>query len=119
MHKVTNNGAGPRGIRPKGVAVRLLEKGESFTGEFDPGEIAAMNRPGRMLKVTEAASVAEADTSGELKAVHRGGGSYSIMRGDEPIETMERLDKEQAQAFNDLSDDEKVKFVAEHPAPAE
>jgi hypothetical protein len=40
----------------------------------------------------------EAPSSLALEAKHRGGGSYSIMRGDE--ELAEKLTKEQAEAFN-------------------
>lgn len=55
-----------------------------------------------------------------LKAVHRGGGSYSIMRGDEPVEAVEKLSKDEAEAFNALaSDDDREAFVAERVAPTE
>lgn len=46
-----------------------------------------------------------------VKAVHRGGGSYSIMDGDK--ELVEKLSKDDAEAFNALSDEDKAAFVAE------
>ena len=45
----------------------------------------------------------------ELIARHRGRGSYSIMRGDE--ELVQGLSKDEAAAFNDLSNDDKRAFV--------
>lgn len=42
----------------------------------------------------------------ELIAKHRGGGSYSVMKGDD--EVLDKLAKDQAEAFNALSADEKA-----------
>ncbi|MCT7376808.1 hypothetical protein [Chelativorans salis] len=47
--------------------------------------------------------------SAKLKARHRGGGSYSIMRGEE--ELVEKLSKEDAETFNAMSDEDKAAYV--------
>lgn len=55
------------------------------------------------------------DEAEPLKAVHRGGGSYSVMRGD--AELVEHLTKADAETFNALDDAEKTAFVTDR-APA-
>ena len=45
----------------------------------------------------------------KLEARHRGRGSWSIMRGDEELK--EGLSKDDAEAFNALSDEEKAEYV--------
>lgn len=52
------------------------------------------------------------DVSQPLTAKHAGGGSYSIFRG-EPVEVLEKLSKEDAEAFNALDEAGKAKFVAD------
>lgn len=51
-----------------------------------------------------------------LKAAHRGGGSYSIMRGDEEI--VDKLSKEDADSFNAMSDEDKRAYVEAHAGKA-
>ena len=46
-----------------------------------------------------------------LEAVHRGRGSYSIMDGDKEVKA--GLSKDEAEAFNALSDDDKAAHVAD------
>lgn len=46
-----------------------------------------------------------------LRAVHRGFGRYSIVRGDEDAEIRDGLNKAEAHAFNALSEAEKRAFV--------
>lgn len=53
-YRVVNAG-GPRVVHHRGGS-RLLEKGASFVGEFDVGSVTAMQRPGRMLHLTEASA---------------------------------------------------------------
>jgi hypothetical protein len=53
-----------------------------------------------------------------LRAVHRGRGSYSVMQGDTDQEVLPNLSKADAEAFNALSDDDKVAYVATPPAAA-
>lgn len=57
----------------------------------------------------EAVKNAEKASDAELKAVHRGGGSYSVMRGDE--EVLEKLSKADAESFNAMSPAERDEYV--------
>lgn len=52
------------------------------------------------------------------EAKHRGAGSYSILDAD-GNEVGEKLSKADAEAFNDLSDEDKAAFVASLAKPAE
>lgn len=45
----------------------------------------------------------------DLRAIHRGRGSFSIMRGDEEI--IEGLKKDQAHEFNDMGPADKAAFI--------
>lgn len=47
-------------------------------------------------------------------AIHRGGGSYSVMDGDN--ELVEKLTKEEAEGFNKLDAEAKAKFVEDRKA---
>ena len=51
-----------------------------------------------------------ADDKAALKTKHKGGGKYSIMRGDEEVKT--GLSKDDAETFDDLSDDDKETYVS-------
>lgn len=53
---------------------------------------------------------AAGDTSAPLAAIHKGGGSYAITRGDEVIRT--GLSRDDAEAFNKLDDTGKTAEVA-------
>lgn len=58
----------------------------------------------------EASSKAEkAEDADELKAVHNGGGRYVIKKGGDVVK--DGLNKADAEAFNDLSDEEKAAYV--------
>lgn len=48
-----------------------------------------------------------------LKAEHHGGGKFNITKGEEVL--LSGLSKADADAFNDLSDDDKAAFVAQAP----
>lgn len=50
---------------------------------------------------------------GALKAEHHGGGKFNITKGEEVL--LSGLSKADADAFNDLSDDDKAAFVAQAP----
>jgi len=52
----------------------------------------------------------------DLRAVHRGRGVYAVMRGDKDEEVIEGLSKEDAEAFNNLSAEDKLAYVAAPPA---
>ena len=73
-------------------------------------QIDAFARDG--VKVAE--KKAKADKSSGPQAVHRGAGSFSVMDGDK--ELVEKLTKEDADAFNKLDDAAKAKFIADRKA---
>lgn len=70
--------------------------------EAKDAELSAAN-----AKIAELEAALKATTS--LKAVHRGGGSWSVMRGE--VEVKQSMTKEDAEAFNSLSDEDKEKYV--------
>lgn len=47
-----------------------------------------------------------------LRAIHNGGGRFIIVRGDKDQKVKEGLTKDDAKAFNDLSDEDKEAYVA-------
>lgn len=51
------------------------------------------------------------DGDSDLRAVHRGKGSYSVVRGDKDQEVVGGLTKEQAEEFNQLDARKKIEFV--------
>lgn len=51
-----------------------------------------------------------------LKAEHHGGGKFNITQGEQVL--LSGLSKEDADAFNGLSDDDKAAFVADQTKPA-
>lgn len=56
------------------------------------------------------------DGDSDLRAVHRGRGAYAIMRGDKDEEVLGGLTKEDAEAFNALSAEDKASYVETAPA---
>lgn len=95
-YRVVNAG-GPRVIHHAG-GTRLLEKGASFVGAFHPGNIEAMQRPGRMLHLTEAS---EKDAQAFALENARQTGSAPLV----PEGAQDR--------FDGMSDDELRAFVEE------
>lgn len=59
---------------------------------------------------------AAGDDKGTLKAEHHGGGKFNITQGEQVL--LSGLSKEDADAFNGLSDDDKTAFVAAQTKPA-
>ncbi len=106
---------------------RLVSNGasaESFEAELrstlglDEGEgiieaIAALKDRIAELELHIEELEKEDDTTPKLEAKHRGGGSYSVLDADGK-ELVEKLDKDAAEKFNALSDEEKAAFVIEH-----
>lgn len=73
-------------------------------------EIDALNARVADLEAQLAATPpAGGQAADDLKAVHRGGGSYAILRGEE--EVAKGLTKADADAFNDLSAADKTAYV--------
>lgn len=56
------------------------------------------------------------DGDSDLRAVHRGRGVYAVMKGDTDVEVLPGLTKEDAEAFNALSAEDKASYVATAPA---
>ncbi len=53
------------------------------------------------------------DGDSELRAVHRGRGSYSVVSGEKDEEVLGGLSKEEAETFNNLPAEDKAAFLAE------
>jgi len=103
--KITNTQKGPRGLNTVGGPV-LIEPGQSIEVELSGAEhqIAAGTGWFDMPEPTAAPEPAN-----ELVAKHRGAGSYSVMRGDD--EVVDKLTKDQAEAFNALDAEAKEAAV--------
>ena len=54
------------------------------------------------------------DGDSDLRAVHRGRGSFSVMQGDKDEEIIGGLTKEEAETFNNLSAADKAKYLKAH-----
>lgn len=105
--QITNISKGPRGVNgPSGPV--LIEAGE--TAEIDLSEAEA-----KIAKATGWFEFGESEPEepvepAGLKAEHRGGGRYFIMDADKPVG--EAMTKDDAEAFNAMSDEDKAAFVA-------
>jgi hypothetical protein len=53
------------------------------------------------------------DGDSDLRAVHRGRGSYSVVSGEKDEEVIAGLDKHDAETFNNLSAEDKAKKIAD------
>lgn len=62
------------------------------------------------VKLVEKAKKEEKPQDGP-QAVHRGAGSYSVVEGDK--ELVEKLTKDEAEAFNKLDAEAKAAFIAD------
>jgi hypothetical protein len=104
--KITNTSKGPRGINTKAGQI-MLEPGQTV----DDVELA--DAEAKIAKATgwfDFSGKAKAEASATaLKAEHAGGGAYFIMDGDKKVG--ESMKKEDADAFNALSDEDKAAFV--------
>lgn len=60
----------------------------------------------------------DAPSSSTLSAKHRGRGKYGVFDGDQLLDGIDAMSKEDADAFNALSDAEKQAYVDAAPAPA-
>lgn len=97
--------------------LKVVKAGQTETienaRELTDAQIAALARQG--VKVRQSSGAAPerrepASSTRELKAVHRGGGSYSVMRGD--VEVVEKLSKDDAAAFNEMSAEDRESYVS-------
>lgn len=107
MMQITNKCDGPRGVNTTSGPF-LIEPGQTVEVELSAAE-AKVSKATGWFDMDGEAKPAEPAASG-LTAQHRGGGRYFIMDGDNPVG--EAMSKEDAEAFNALSDEEKAAFVA-------
>lgn len=93
---------------------RTSQYGYEFTAgvatEVTDEKHLAKFRGNAAFEVTEAKVTPPKPAVDGLHAKHNGGGRYIIVRGDETVST--GLSKDDAAAFNALTDDEKAAYVA-------
>ena len=100
--KITKPGIyGSTGQVPVGSEFDVSAEPTRWTGRYE-----AVSTKGKTA-VTNPAKGATQQPAYEAK--HRGGGSYSVMAGDE--EVVEKLDKAEAEQFNAMGDAEKAEYV--------
>ena len=120
--KVTNNSKALQGVRDdKGRAVYIRPESSrevELSGDAlkRAKRLSFLSFEGKSTKADDKPRGNEGGQTGP-EAKHRGGGSYSIMEGDD--ELREKLTKDQAEAFNALDVEGKAKWLAENPKPAE
>lgn len=105
--RITNTQVGPRGLNAISGPV-MLDPGQSVEVEMSEVEAEIAKATG-WFEFEEAQAEPEPEPA-SLKAEHRGGGRYFVMDGDKPVG--EAMTKEDAEAFNALSDEDKAAFVA-------
>ena len=82
---------------------------DADAAKFDGNPFFSVSAKAEKTDAKTTTKTEDDDTS--LKAVHIAGGRYSIKRGDEELK--KGLTKADAEAFNDMSDEEKEAIVAE------
>jgi hypothetical protein len=91
--------------------VRAGDNGEvTTTSPLTEEQIDAYAADGVKVKLVEKAKKTEKPAEGPT-AVHRGAGSYSVVDGDK--ELVEKLTKDEAEAFNKLDAEAKAAFVTD------
>ena len=116
MYDVTNNAPGPRTFQARS------DTGAIYTATLLPGQTQTLDlvdpKHPAIVGMAEAGEIGLKSVKGkadaepqEPKAVHRGGGSYTVMGGD--VELVSGLSKEEAEAFNALDAAAKTAFVAD------
>lgn len=80
------------------------------TSPLTEEQIDSYAADGVKVKLVEKAKKGEKPSEGP-QAVHRGAGSYSVVEGDK--ELVEKLTKDEAEAFNKLDADAKAAFIAD------
>ncbi len=110
--KITNADKGPRGVNTIDGLV-MLDPGQSVEVDLSEGEAKAAERTGWFeidgKAPTKAQSHSPETEPTGLTAKHAGGGSWFVYDGDEKLG--EAMTKEDAEAFNKLSDADKAALV--------
>jgi len=78
-------------------------------GQPTAGEAKAAENEANQAAAAQTVASTQADPD-EIVAKHRGGGSYSIMRGD--AELVEKLTRADAEAFNAMTVEEQDAYIA-------
>lgn len=105
--RITNTQVGPRGLNAISGPV-MLDPGQSIDVELSEAETKIARATG-WFEFSENEPENPVEPAG-LKAEHRGGGRYFVMDGDKPVG--EAMTKDDAEAFNAMSDEDKAAFVA-------
>lgn len=113
--QITNKSEGPRGVNTTSGPV-LIEPGQTVEVELAAAE-AKISKATGWFDIDGEAKLAEPAVPTGPVAQHRGGGRYFVMDGDNPVG--EAMSKDDAEAFNALSADEKAAFLAKPAKPAE
>lgn len=115
--KITNISQGPRGVNTTSGAV-LIEPGQEVDVELNAAEAKIAKatgwfdiegKPKAEAKKAEGGSD-DSGANGGLVAKHSGGGRYFVLDGGEKVSDV--MTKDDAEAFNALSDEDKAAFVA-------
>lgn len=106
--KITNISAGPRGVNGVSGPV-LIEPGQAVEVAMTEAEAKVSKGTGWFEFVEDKAP--ERPPVPAYEAKHRGAGSYSVLDA-EGKEVLEKLTKEDAEAFNALSAEERAAYVA-------
>jgi hypothetical protein len=102
--RITNTQVGPRGLNAISGPV-MIDPGQSVEVEMSEAEAAIAEATGWF----EFGKAEVATDPAGLTAKHVGGGAWFIMDGDERIG--ESMKKDDAEAFNAMSDEDKAAFV--------
>jgi len=93
---------------------QVIEAGKAgevtTTSPLTEEQIDAYAADGVKVKIVEKAN-RNGKPAESPQAVHRGAGSYSVVEGDK--ELVEKLTKDEAEAFNKLDAEAKVAFIAD------
>lgn len=113
--KITNIQKGPRGVNTLAGTV-LIEPGQTVEAELSAAEHKVAKATGWFdfegkprAEPKKAEGEQGGDAPGALIAKHSGGGRYFVVDGGEKVSDV--MTKEDAEAFNALSDEEKAAFV--------
>ncbi|HEV7258942.1 MAG TPA: hypothetical protein VGN82_14270 [Bosea sp. (in: a-proteobacteria)] len=107
--KITNISKGPRGVNATDGTV-LIEPGESVEVELSAAEAKIAKATGWFDMSGKAKAEPKVEPDDALEAKHAGGGVWYVMKGDERVS--DGMKKDDAEAFNALSADEKAVFIA-------
>lgn len=105
--RITNTQIGPRGLNTIAGPV-MLDPGQTIDAEMSEAEAKVAKATG-WFEFGKAKAEKTFEPTGAT-AEHRGGGRYFIMDGDKPVG--DAMTKEDAEAFNALSDEDKAAYLA-------